>query len=186
MKKYFALFIVLSLLVMGMVLYQIFNDEDSPSNKTLMNEDLVEEPIPLPTLPDEINTTLIDTASKFLEAYISYSSEEPTVYLERMKPTVTSSFFESHMQNPKREPLDVLAYTWDKGSSEITVMNPIEETEVTKQKYTVYAEVSRIKTGKDGESEQMKDYLLELILIDGNWKVSEVDVQDGKQYKSSE
>ncbi len=186
MRKYLALFIVLTLLVMGMVLYQIFTDEVSPSNKTLMNQDLVEDTIPLPTLPDEINTALIDTASDFLEAYISYSSEEPTAYLERMKSTVTPSFYESHMQNPKREPLDVIAYSWDTDSSEITVMNPIEEIEVTKQKYTVYAEVLRIKTGLEGESEQMKDFLLELVLIDGNWKVSEVDVQDGKQYKSSE
>ncbi|MDK8746884.1 MULTISPECIES: hypothetical protein [Bacilli] len=180
MKQYLTILLVLGVLVGGMYVYKSFtNNDKSLENSKIQKEQEETDSVPIQRIDDEIKEKTLKTAEKFLEAYINYDSENPADYVDKMKPYVTEEFFIGHVQNPKREPLEVKTYRI--GELHISVAESTEHVGVSlSDEITVFGEVHRLKTTTDNkEIEEYKEYWLVFDKYKNDYLIKGIDIQDG-------
>lgn len=182
MIKYFSLLAVLGILAIGLYFVGGNDEELSPSSDKTDNI-APEEILAVLPIDESIETEVVGLAEKFLDAYVIYEQEKPAEYLEKIKPIVSKEFYAAHAERPKRESLEVIAYSWDREESLLSLVNAIKpEQETSMDEVTVYAEILRNRKTNEGTEQEWKEYWMEMSRTTDKWLVSEVNIKDGKQH----
>lgn len=143
------------------------------------------EQVELMEINENLENELIAIAKGFVLAYGNYDINAPTHYVESIKPYVIDKIYQQHLASPKREPMNVLKYSILEDKSSFSLVKQTKsEIETIKSSYTVIAQIVRSTKTTEKTYEEDIQYTLELKLRDEKWLINEVNIEDGKQYKS--